>query len=48
MRANAAAQKFRKFVELYAKDDKQFRTDFTKAFQKLEELGTKNLKSVNI
>jgi cytochrome c peroxidase len=34
---------FRKWVEAYAKDDAKFDADFTKAFQKLEELGTSNL-----
>lgn len=31
---------FRKFTEMYAKDEKLFFKDFAKAFQKLEELGT--------
>ena len=30
----------------YAKDNELFRKDFAAAFQKLEELGTKNLKPV--
>lgn len=34
---------FSKYVDLYSKDNKQFFTDFAAAFQKLEELGTKNL-----
>jgi catalase (peroxidase I) len=34
---------FLKWVEAYAKDDAKFDADFTKAFQKLEELGTSNL-----
>ena len=34
---------FKKYVEVYAKDKKKFFDDFTVAFQKLEELGTKNL-----
>mmetsp|Transcript_16698 Transcript_16698/g.25927 ORF Transcript_16698/g.25927 Transcript_16698/m.25927 type:complete len:217 (-) Transcript_16698:318-968(-) len=37
---------FKKYVEMYAADEKKFFSDFAKAFQKLEELGTKNLKSV--
>jgi hypothetical protein len=32
-----------KQVDVYAKDSKQFNADFAKTFQKLEELGTKNL-----
>lgn len=32
-------RKFRKFVDLYAKDDDKFREDFAKAFSKLMELG---------
>ena len=34
---------FLKYVNMYAKDGKKFDKDFTKAFQKLEELGTTNL-----
>jgi cytochrome c peroxidase len=34
---------FLKWVKVYAKDDDKFDSDFTKAFQKLEELGTSNL-----
>lgn len=34
---------FLKYVNMYAKDSKKFAKDFTKAFQKLEELGTTNL-----
>ena len=34
---------FLKYVKMYAKDGKKFENDFTKAFQKLEELGTSNL-----
>jgi cytochrome c peroxidase len=34
---------FVKWVEKYAKDSGKFNTDFTKAFQKLEELGTTDL-----
>jgi len=30
---------FRKYVEIYAKDQTKFFNDFAKAFQKLEELG---------
>ena len=36
-------KEFVKWVKLYAKDGKRFDTDFKKAFQKLEELGTSNL-----
>ena len=35
--------KFKKYVEAYAKDKKLFYADFAAAFQKLEELGTKGL-----
>jgi len=35
--------KFAKYVKIYGKDADKFNKDFTKAFQKLEELGTKNL-----
>ena len=41
-------KKFRKYVQMYAKDNELFRKDFAAAFQKLEELGTKNLKAVNV
>jgi cytochrome c peroxidase len=34
---------FKKYVEIYAKDKKRFFTDFSAAFQKLEELGTSEL-----
>jgi cytochrome c peroxidase len=34
---------FMKWVTIYAKDATKFNEDFTKAFQKLEELGTSNL-----
>ena len=37
--------KFKKFVNVYAGDQAKFFTDFAKAFQKLEELGTANLKA---
>ena len=37
---------FKKYVEIYARDKKLFYTDFAEAFQKLEELGTKNLKPI--
>ena len=37
---------FMKYVQLYAKDQKTFFKDFSVAFQKLEELGTKDLFSV--
>lgn len=36
---------FFKWVKVYAEDGKKFDADFAKAFQKLEELGTKNLMS---
>lgn len=35
---------FLKWVNVYAKDGSKFDKDFSKTFQKLEELGTKNLK----
>jgi cytochrome c peroxidase len=34
---------FLKYVDLYGKDSGKFMSDFSKAFQKLEELGTSNL-----
>ncbi len=37
---------FKKYVEIYSKDQKRFFNDFASAFQKLEELGTSNLTSV--
>jgi len=37
---------FKPYVELYAKDKKKFFGDFTAAFTKLEELGTKGLYAV--
>lgn len=37
---------FDKYVSIYAKDQKQFYSDFTAAFQKLEELGTSGLYDV--
>ena len=37
---------FKKYVELYAKDQKKFFSDFCAAFQKLEELGTSGLYEV--
>ena len=36
-------KKFAKWVAYYGKDGNKFNADFSKAFQKLEELGTKNL-----
>lgn len=39
-------KKFRPYVEAYAKDNGKFVADFTKAYTKLTELGTKNLKAV--
>ena len=41
-------KKFRQYVKEYAKDQQLFFKDFAAAFQKLEELGTKNLKAVNV
>jgi len=35
---------FRKYVEIYAKDEQTFFNDFSAAFSKLMELGTKDLK----
>jgi cytochrome c peroxidase len=37
---------FRPFVQMYAKDNAMFVKDFTAAYTKLTELGTKNLKAV--
>ena len=37
---------FKKYVTVYAKDQKVFFSDFSKAFQKLEELGTTGLYDV--
>jgi catalase (peroxidase I) len=37
---------FRPFVQMYAKDNALFVKDFTAAYTKLTELGTKNLKAV--
>ena len=37
--------KFKKYVDIYAKDQATFFADFSKAFKKLEELGTANLKA---
>jgi len=39
-----ADDKFKIYVEQYAKNQKLWYADFAKAFQKLEELGTTNLK----
>jgi catalase (peroxidase I) len=36
-------KEFLKWVQIYGKDSKKFDADFSKAFQKLEELGTTNL-----
>ena len=36
-------KKFKKWVDVYGKDGQKFNADFSKAFQKLEELGTKDL-----
>ena len=41
-------KKFREYVKMYAKDKDLFFKDFAAAFVKLEELGTKNLKSVGV
>ena len=37
---------FLKWVQVYGKDAKKFESDFSKAFQKLEERGTSNLTPV--
>jgi cytochrome c peroxidase len=36
---------FRKWAEIYAKDEERFFNDFSKAFSKLLELGTRNLRA---
>jgi cytochrome c peroxidase len=36
--------KFKKYVDVYAKDQAKFFSDFARVFNKLEELGTSNLK----
>mgnify|MGYP003315926792 FL=1 len=41
-------KKFLKYTKQYAKDNAKFFKDFAAAFVKLEELGTKNLKSVGV
>jgi cytochrome c peroxidase len=38
-------KQFQKYVAIYANDAEKFNNDFAKAFQKLEELGTKDLKN---
>lgn len=38
-------EKFKKYVSMYAKDQAKFFADFTKAFNKLEELGTSGLRA---
>ena len=38
-------KKFKKYVDIYAKDQAKFFGDFSKAFNKLEELGTSGLKA---
>lgn len=38
-------KKFKKYVDVYAKDQAKFFADFSKAFNKLEELGTTGLKA---
>ena len=40
--------KFRPYVKMYAKDNALFIKDFTAAYTKLTELGTKNLKAVDL
>jgi len=40
--------KFKRYVDAYAKDNARFLKDFAVAFQKLEELGTSNLKTVSL
>lgn len=39
--------KFKKYVDEYAKDQKKFFADFSKAFEKLETLGTKDLTALS-
>ncbi|CAM9662849.1 unnamed protein product, partial [Hapterophycus canaliculatus] len=39
-------KKFKKYVDMYAADDKLFFEDFSKAFSTLLELGTKDLVEV--
>jgi|TARA_B100001142_G_scaffold270623_1_gene276814 cytochrome c peroxidase len=39
--------KFKKYVDVYAKDQKKFFDDFSKAFNKLETLGTSGLTPLN-
>lgn len=39
-------EEFKKYVDMYAKDEKRFLKDFAVAFQKLEELGTTGLYNV--
>ena len=41
-------KKFRKYVQMYAKDQALFFKDFQAAVAKLFELGTKGLKVVNV
>ena len=38
-------EKFKTFVQLYAKDKETFYKDFKAAFEKLEELGTSGLRA---
>jgi len=38
--------KFKKYVDAYAKDEERFNKDFAQAFVKLQELGCKNLRQV--
>ena len=39
-------EKFKKYVDVYAKDQKKFFADFKSAFEKLELLGTSGLKTL--
>ena len=39
--------KFKKYVDVYAKDQKKFFDDFSKVFNKLETLGTSGLTPLN-
>ena len=39
-------EKFKKYVDVYAKDQKKFFADFKSAFEKLELLGTSDLKTL--
>ena len=39
-------ENFKKYVDVYAKDQKKFFADFKNAFEKLELLGTSGLKTL--